>query len=40
MCRVGPRNSDTAYHLAVKIHKLVRMSSEAASGVTASAPWA
>jgi hypothetical protein len=40
MCRVGPRNSDTAYNLAVKIHKLVRMSSEAASGVTASAPWA
>jgi hypothetical protein len=40
MCTVGPRNSATAYNLTVKIHKLVRMSSEAAGGVTASAPWA
>jgi hypothetical protein len=40
MCSVGPRNSATAYNLTVKIHKLVRMSSEAAGGVTASAPWA
>ncbi len=40
MCTVGPRNSAAAFNVTTKIHKLVRISSEAAGGVAASAPRA